>query len=333
MRAAGGEDQALWHVPVLLDAFLRIAAPITGRWVDGTLGAGGYTRALLDAGAEHVVAIDRDPAALAAALTWSKPYSGRLSLVEGNFANLDSHSSAESPGPVDGVVLDIGVSSMQLDRSQRGFAFSRDGPLDMRMSRTGPTAADIVNRAGESKIVEILRTYGEERAARRIARRIAECRREAPIRTTSGLAKIVTDCVPKTRRGEAHAAARSFQALRIAVNDELGQLAYGLRAADAILERGGLLAVVTFHSLEDRIVKLFMRGRRFGTGNRHAPPVAAAPDRFERLTRKAVAATAEEVAANPRARSAKLRVARKLLGTQGAELPDYPRVDLSEICR
>jgi len=297
------------HIPVLLRPLLDAIAPVAGVWVDGTFGAGGYTRALLEAGADRVIAIDRDPGVFADAAVWAARYGDRLRLEEGEFARLDVIAGA----PVDGVVLDIGVSSMQLDEAGRGFSFLRDGPLDMRMSRAGRSAADLVAALDEAALADILYHYGEERAARRIARAIVAARAEAPIETTGRLAAIVAGCLPRPRQGQPHPATRSFQALRIAVNDELGQLAAGLEAAERALKPGGLLAVVTFHSLEDRIVKRFvqMRSGAAGGASRHAPERAAEAPRFERVTRKAVTADAAELAANPRARSAKLRIARR----------------------
>ncbi len=312
---SGQAAAAAAHVPVLLGPLLRTIAPVRGVWLDGTLGAGGYARALLQAGARRVIAIDRDPTALDAARDWAKDYGDRLTLVEGRFSDLDRIAADAGAARLDGVVLDIGVSSMQIDRPERGFSFRSDGPLDMRMEGRGPSAADIVARASEGELADILFHYGEERAARRIARRIVAARRTAPIVTTAQLAEIVRAALPRPRPGQPDPATRSFQALRIAVNDELGELARALMAAERALAPGGLLAVVTFHSLEDRIVKRFIRlrsGAAPGT-SRHAPPAAAPPaPGFERVTRKAIVPDAAEIAANPRARSARLRIARRL---------------------
>ncbi|MFM1862382.1 MAG: rRNA ((1402)-N(4))-methyltransferase RsmH [Pseudomonadota bacterium] len=308
------------HIPVLILPLIAAVAPVRGVWVDGTFGAGGYARALLEAGAERVIGIDRDPSALALAAGWAGPMGDRLRLIEGNFADLDRLAG----GPVDGVVLDLGVSSMQIDAAGRGFSFLRDGPLDMRMGAEGPTAADIVNRAAEPEIADILYHFGEEHAARRIARAIVAARAEAPIETTRALAEIVAGCLPRPKPGQSHPATRSFQALRIAVNAEFEALVAGLAAAERALRPGGMLAVVTFHSLEDRIVKRFIaeaadpaRGQ-----SRHLPDAAPAPARFEAVTRRAVAPDAAEVAANPRARSAHLRVARR---TSAPPAPPDPR--------
>jgi 16S rRNA (cytosine1402-N4)-methyltransferase len=297
------------HIPVLLRPLLRAVAPVAGVWLDGTLGAGGYARGLLEAGAERVIGIDRDPLALQIAARLGATYGDRLRVVQGTFSDLDTLAGE----PLDGVVLDLGVSSMQLDLPERGFSFTRDGPLDMRMSQEGPSAADLVNDASETVLADILYHYGEERASRRIARAIVKARTEAPITTTLALAGIVSSCLPRPKPGQSHPATRSFQALRIAVNAEFHELADGLEAAERALKPGGLLAVVSFHSLEDRIVKRFMqlRAGRGGQGSRHAPQVAPDPARFELLTRKAIGPDADELAENPRARSALLRVARR----------------------
>ncbi|RMH48076.1 MAG: 16S rRNA (cytosine(1402)-N(4))-methyltransferase RsmH, partial [Alphaproteobacteria bacterium] len=215
--------------------------------------------------------------------------------------------------PAEGVVLDLGVSSMQLDRPERGFSFMRPGPLDMRMGQEGPSAADLVNTADEKTLADIIHFLGEERAARRIARAIVRARAEAPITTTERLAEIVAACLPRPKPGQIHPATRTFQAIRIWVNDELGELVRGLAAAERVLAPGGWLAVVTFHSLEDRIVKRFfqLHGGRAPGQSRHAPAVAAAPAAFEIVTRRPVTPSPEEAAANPRARSARLRAARR----------------------
>ena len=311
------------HVPVLLDPILAAAHPVAGTWLDGTFGAGGYARALLDAGADRVIAIDRDPAALAAAEVWAAGYAGRLSLCPGTFGRLDD-IAAEVDAPVlDGVVLDIGVSSMQIDQPARGFSFQKDGPLDMRMGDTGPSAADIVNHAPEAEIADILFQYGEERASRRIARAIVAARATVPFESTLQLAAVIERQLPRPQPGQPHAATRSFQALRIAVNDELGELARGLMAAEAAVKPGGLLAVVTFHSLEDRIVKRFLQLRAGAAprASRHVPDTGTEAPRFVLTPRKAIRPTAAEIAANPRARSAKLRLARRTEAPAGAVDP------------
>ena len=296
------------HVPVLIDAILAAIAPVHGVWIDGTLGAGGYARALLDAGADKVVALDRDPVARSMARDWSAAYApGRVAVHDAVFSRMDDVAR-----DVDGVALDLGVSSMQLDRAERGFSFRRDGPLDMRMGADGPDAAVLVNGADEGDLADILHRYGEERAARRIARAIVRRRAERRYETTLDLAQTVAACLPRAKPGQANPATRTFQALRIAVNDELGELHRGLMAAERALAPGGWLAVVTFHSLEDRAVKRFLaeRSDAGGGGSRHGPAAPVRAPGFEAVA-KPVAPSDAEIAANPRARSARLRVARR----------------------
>ncbi|MCM2560672.1 16S rRNA (cytosine(1402)-N(4))-methyltransferase RsmH [Lutimaribacter sp. EGI FJ00015] len=304
MSAAATPDTAP-HVPVLLRPLMRAINPVSGVWLDGTFGAGGYTRALLAAGASRVIAVDRDPLAFRMAAGWADGYGDRLQMVEGLFSRLDEYGQ-----DLDGVVLDIGVSSMQLDQAERGFSFMRDGPLDMRMAQAGESAADIVNTADEAALADILFHYGEERASRRIARAILRARAEAPITTTLRLAEIVEGCLPRPKPGQTHPATRTFQALRVAVNDEYGELVSGLEAAERALKPGGKLAVVTFHSIEDRIVKRFLIDRSGGGGraNRYAPQPEEVAPQFTLPTKKAIGPDADELAENPRARSAKLRV-------------------------
>ncbi len=297
------------HIPVLLGPILSAVAPVRGIWLDGTFGAGGYTRGLLGAGAETVIGIDRDPSAFALAASWAGGYGDRLRLVEGTFSNLDTLAGQ----PLDGVVLDLGVSSMQLDQAQRGFSFAKDGPLDMRMGADGPTAADLVNTSSEEQLADILYHYGEERASRRIAHAIVTARALDPITTTLRLAELVARCLPRPKPGQSHPATRSFQAIRIAVNAEFSELAEGLAAAERALKPGGLLAVVTFHSLEDRIVKRFFQLASGGAAqsNRYAPARVEDAARFDLVTKRAVAPDADELAQNPRSRSAKLRIGRR----------------------
>lgn len=311
------------HVPVLLAPILAAVAPVAGVWVDGTFGAGGYARGLLEAGAAQVIGIDRDPAAFEMARDWAGAYGDRLRLVQGNFAELDSLAG----GPVDGVVLDLGVSSMQLDQAGRGFSFMRDGPLDMRMAQEGQSAADIVNAASEETLADILYHYGEERASRRIARAIMRARAIAPVATTLQLAEIVSGCLPRPKPGQSHPATRSFQALRIAVNDEFGALAAGLAAAERALRPGGRLAVVTFHSMEDRVVKRFLQlhSGAAPAANRHTPATIPEAPRFRLTPRRGIAPDAAEIAANPRARSAMLRLAERL------EAPAGPAPDAASL--
>lgn len=294
------------HVPVLLRPLLAAVAPVSGLWLDGTFGAGGYARGLLDAGAGRVIGVDRDPLALQMAEGWIGGYAGRLDLVQGNFSDL-AHIA---PTLLDGVVLDLGVSSMQLDQAERGFSFAKDGPLDMRMSQQGESAEDIVNAAAEDHLADILYHFGEERAARRIAKAIVTARVQEPITTTLRLAEIVSGCLPRPKPGQSHPATRSFQAIRIAVNTEFTELVAGLEAAEAVLKPGGKLAVVTFHSLEDRIAKRFFQLRSGGeaNANRYAPATEADAPRFTLVSKRAIAPDEAELADNPRARSAKLRV-------------------------
>ncbi|MCC5974481.1 MAG: 16S rRNA (cytosine(1402)-N(4))-methyltransferase RsmH [Rubellimicrobium sp.] len=307
------------HIPVLLQPLLAAVAPVRGVWLDGTFGAGGYTRGLLEAGAERVIGVDRDPTVFLLAEPWAGAYGDRLVLREGTFSDLDTLAGEA----LDGVVLDLGVSSMQIDTAERGFSFQKDGPLDMRMGGQGMTAADLVNTADEAEIADILYLYGEERASRRIARAIVAAR---PVERTLQLAEIVARCLPRPKPGQSHPATRSFQALRIAVNDEYGELAEGLAAAERALKPGGCLAVVTFHSVEDRMVKRFLQLRSGGAGggSRHAPEVKSAPKAFEIVTKKAIGADAAEIAANPRARSARLRFARRTAAPAG-------RVDAADL--
>ena len=317
------------HIPVLLTPLLAACAPVRGLWLDGTFGAGGYARGLLAAGADTVIGVDRDPLALELAASWAGDFGDKLRLVQGNFSELDLHAGAA----LDGVVLDLGVSSMQIDMAERGFSFQKDGPLDMRMSQSGDSAADIVNEASEDRLADILYHYGEERASRRIARFIVAARTDNPITTTLRLAEIVSKCLPRPKPGQSHPATRSFQALRIAVNAEFSELVQGLGAAERALKPGGLLAVVTFHSLEDRIVKRFFQAAagEEPNSNRYAPAKSGTTARFDLITRKAVGPDDTELEQNPRSRSAKLRVARRTdapaLAPDGAHLdaPDLPQ--------
>lgn len=306
MAATQPQDPTAPHISVLIDPLIEAVAPVTGIWLDGTFGAGGYTRRLLEAGADTVIGVDRDPTALDLAAPLKAEYGERLQLVEGRFSELDEHAGQ----PLDGVVLDLGVSSMQLDQAERGFSFLRDGPLDMRMGSDGPSAADLVNTASEAELADILYHYGEERASRRIARTLIAVR---PFENTLQLAEAIASCLPRPRPGQIHPATRSFQAIRIAVNDEFGELISGLEAAERALKPGGKLAVVTFHSLEDRVVKRFLQARSGSRArtNRYAPEAEEQVAQFKLLSRKAIGPSDDEIAANPRARSAKLRVAER----------------------
>ena len=298
------------HIPVLLDEVIEALAPRPGDVVvDATFGAGGYTRALLDAGAT-VHAFDRDPDAIAAGRAWPETAESppRLVLHPRRFSEMVAALADAGVSRVDGVAMDIGVSSMQLDRPERGFAFSVDGPLDMTMSREGPTAADFVNGAPEDEIADVLWRYGEERQSRRVARAIVAAR---PLATTGELARVVRKALGYRAGAPKDPATRSFQAIRIHVNGELDELELGLLGAERALAAGGRLAVVTFHSLEDRIVKRFLRDAAGATAraSRHLPdaPPSRAPT-FEKLSRPTRASEAE-TARNPRARSATLRAA------------------------
>ena len=306
---AGGPAR---HIPVLLEeAVAALGVHEGGVYLDGTFGAGGYTRAILDKGG-RVVALDRDPEAIAAGQALVVASGGRLILVHGRFGELDAIAQTQGFLALDGVALDIGVSSMQFDEASRGFSFSKDAPLDMRMDKQGRSAADLLAEEDEATIADILYHFGEERASRRIARAIVADRQETPFVSTRQLASLIERLAP-ARPGDAiHPATRSFQALRIAVNDELGELARGLVAAEAILKPGGRLAVVTFHSLEDRIVKQFFArrsGRGETTGRRLPGEKPPLPPTFVVEGRQPITPSEAERSANPRARSAKLRFA------------------------
>jgi 16S rRNA (cytosine1402-N4)-methyltransferase len=325
------------HIPVLAPRAVGwLGVRGGGMYIDATFGAGGYARAILATPDARVIGIDRDAGAIALGATLVEEARGRLQLVEDRFSNLAAVVARYGAAVVDGVVLDLGVSSMQLDEARRGFSFRFDGPLDMRMGRTGPSAADIVARAGERELAAIIAVLGEERRARSIAHAIAKAREIRPIGTTRALADIVAGVV-HARPGAIHPATRTFQALRIFVNDELAELARGLAAAERVLKPGGRLVVVAFQSLEDRIVKSFLAERsRAPASSRHRPQIAGAPATFRVLTRRAEIPDDAEIAANPRASSAKLRAAER---TEAAahpakvetKLPPLPA--LSELMR
>lgn len=306
---------AVLHKPVMLDAVLGALAPRDGGiYVDGTFGAGGYSRAVLDAADCTVWGIDRDPDAVSRGVEMAKSYAGRLNVLSGRFGDMDRVLRDAGLQAADGVALDIGVSSMQIDDPARGFSFREDGPLDMRMEKEGRSAADVVNTLGEKELADIIYKYGEERASRRIARAIVEAREEGPITRTGELAEIIRSVLPRARDG-IDPATRTFQALRIFVNEELGELDRGLGAAEGLLKAGGRLAVVSFHSLEDRRVKTFLRERSGSgpRGHRHMPEATddgPAPT-FRLLTRRPEKPTEAEIKANPRARSARLRAAER----------------------
>ena len=294
------------HIPVLLDEVVDALAPQPGDViVDATFGAGGYSRALLDAGAT-VHAFDRDPDAIANAKKWPETAENppRLVLHPRRFSEMVNALAESGLARVDGIVMDIGVSSMQLDQAERGFAFSVEGPLDMRMSQSGPSAADFLNAADEGEIADVLYTYGEERQSRRVARAIVAAR---PLATTGELARVVRKALGYRPGAPKDPATRSFQAIRIHVNAELNELEEGLQGAETLLAEGGRLAVVSFHSLEDRIVKRFLRDASgAAAGSRHLPQSGGAPATFTRVS-KGIRAGEAELARNPRARSATLR--------------------------
>ena len=306
----GGTADEPAHVPVLLGEVLAAAAVGPGRRVvDATFGAGGYSRAFLAAGAE-VVALDRDPGAARFVPTAGEVGAERFILAGRPFSELEAVLAGAGEPRCDAVVFDLGVSSMQLDQADRGFSFMRDGPLDMRMGQTGPTAADLVNSAEPAELVRLLRLYGEEPQARRIVAALTRRRDVEPFTRTLNLAETVERALGGRRGAPVHPATRTFQALRIAVNDELGELQAGLHAAERALTPGGRLVVVSFHSLEDRIAKAFLHDRSglAPAASRHAPPIPQGPaPSFELLFKGALSAGGTELAANPRARSAKLR--------------------------
>ncbi|HZC54694.1 MAG TPA: 16S rRNA (cytosine(1402)-N(4))-methyltransferase RsmH [Xanthobacteraceae bacterium] len=321
------------HIPVLgRQAIGWLAVKSGGLYIDGTFGAGGYTRAILKTPGARVIGIDRDQSAIAHGAAMVEDAQGRLELFQDRFSNLASIARE----PVDGVVFDLGVSSMQLDQADRGFSFRFDGPLDMRMGRKmgrdEPSAADIVARGSERDLAFIIAKLGEEHRARAVARAIVKSRGERPIDTTRALADIVARVV-HVREGMIHPATRTFQALRIFVNDELAELAHGLAAAERVLKPSGRLVVVAFHSLEDRIVKTFLTERsRAPASSRHQPEIASVPASFLMLTRKPEMADDAEIAGNPRARSAKLRAAERTAAAPHSAavehlLPRLPSID------
>lgn len=318
--AAGGPAR---HLPVMLSEVLAHLAPKdAGHYVDGTFGAGGYTQAILAAADCRVLAIDRDPNAIAGGQALVAASGGRLQLAHDRFSRLDEIAREHGFSPLDGVVLDIGVSSMQLDEAERGFSFRRDGPLDMRMGAAGRSAADLVAELDETSLAHVIWSLGEERQSRAIARAIVKARAEAPITRTAQLAEIIARIV-RSKPGEVHPATRTFQALRIAVNEELDELVRALAAAERALKPGGRLVVVTFHSLEDRIVKTFLSNRaKAPSASRHLPQAEGPEPSFRLVAKGAVEPGPDEVAGNPRARSAKLRAAER------TDAPAHPGGDL-----
>lgn len=320
------------HKPVLLDEVVAALKPrAEAIYVDGTFGGGGYSRAILEAASCRVVGIDRDPDACARGDALSMEFESRLTVLCGCFGDMCSLLADRGINEVDGITLDLGVSSFQIDEAERGFSFRQDGPLDMRMSNDGASAAYVVNGAPEETLADIIYRYGEERRSRRIARAIVAARSTAPITRTEQLAKIVRSCYPAPRKSAGDTidpATRTFQALRIYVNDELGELTRGLDAAETLLGEGGRLAVVSFHSLEDRIVKTFLRDRAGRTPNasRHAPdqPADGPAPTFALLARNAIKPDATETTLNPRARSARLRTAERTAAPPWPAITDSP---------
>ena len=318
--AAGGPAR---HIPVMLSEVLAALDPKDGEIiVDGTFGAGGYSKAILDRADCKIIAIDRDPEAFQLSRALVEAYPGRLVAVHAPFSEMQEIAAHEAIGAVAGVVLDLGVSSMQLDQAERGFSFAKDGPLDMRMGGQGPTAADLVNTLDESELADIIFVLGEERRARAIAKAIVARRGDAPIARTAELADIVARVIGRNRDETKHPATRTFQALRLYLNRELDELARGLSAAERLLKARGRLVVVTFHSLEDRIAKRFFASRSAPPprGSRHLPEAEdeiLAPS-FRLLNRRPLEPNQAEIRRNPRARSARLRAAER------TEAPAHP---------
>jgi len=313
MAAVGGPAR---HIPVMLSEVLHALEPKSGAIiVDGTFGAGGYSKAILEAAECEVIAIDRDPEAVAAGRALAAKFPGRLKLVAGRFGAMDEIVNWQGIEAVDGVALDLGVSSMQLDEPERGFSFMKEGPLDMRMGKEGPSASDIVNELSAGELAEIIGKLGEEGRSRAIAKAIVARRAEAPIETTKELSDIVARVLGRKRDEAKHPATRTFQALRLYLNDELDELARGLSAAERLLKAGGRLVVVTFHSLEDRIAKRFFASRSTPgpRGSRHLPETsdAAFAPSFRLLNRHPIEPNQSEIRRNPRARSARLRAAER----------------------
>ncbi len=305
------------HEPVMVNEVLAVLAPRDeGNYIDGTFGGGGHGRAILEAANCRVWGIDRDPDAIRQARRLIQHYDARLTVAEGRFGDMDTLFADQLTGPVDGITFDLGVSSMQLDSPERGFSFRLDGPLDMRQERCGRSAQDLVNECSELELADILFRLGGERQSRRVARAIVAARTREPITTTGQLAAIVRNAVKTSRNSRIDPATRTFQAIRICINRELEELERGLSAAENILAPGGRLAVISFHSLEDTIVKRFLRDRsgRRPTASRHAPSLRLSPQppTFRELGRSVLKPTTEEITRNPRARSARLRAAERM---------------------
>jgi 16S rRNA (cytosine1402-N4)-methyltransferase len=300
------------HLPVMLREVVSSLKPKDGgKYIDATFGAGGHSRALLAAAGCEVLGFDRDPRTVADAAGVVNEFGGRLTVIEANFSEMLEIAPRHGFDQVDGILFDFGVSSMQLDEAERGFSFRFDGPLDMRMSASGISAADVVNKYDERDLARIISTLGEEKKAKFAARAIIGARKEKEIATTAELAKILREAI-HSKPGDIDAATRTFQALRIYVNDELGEISKGLLAAEQLLKAGGVLSVISFHSLEDRLVKTFIASRSQAPAiSRHAPEVKVAASSFKAVQRKALVAGEEELKMNPRSRSAKLRIAER----------------------
>jgi 16S rRNA (cytosine1402-N4)-methyltransferase len=322
------------HVPVLGREAVDMLSPRDGGvYVDATFGAGGYSRMILDVPGTRVIGIDRDQTAIAGGFDLVERSDGRLILIEERFSQLAQICAAEGFLSVDGIVMDVGVSSMQLDEAARGFSFRHDGPLDMRMGHDGPTAANVIAKASEAELADIIYIFGEERHSRAVARAIVAARKDTPIKTTRVLADLVAKVV-RAKPAEIHPATRTFQALRIFVNEELDELQRALEAAERVLKAGGRLVVVSFHSLEDRIVKNFLNARaKASAGSRHLPEVSKAEPSFRLLNKRPLVPDESEIAANPRARSAKLRAAERTKASAHSpgDLQSWPR--LSDMTR
>ena len=322
------------HIPVLGPEAVEMLVPRDGgTYIDATFGAGGYTRLILQTAGTRVLGIDRDSSAIAGGAGLIAEAGGRLTLVESRFSAIADICMSQGLAHIDGIVMDVGVSSMQLDSVARGFSFRFDGPLDMRMGGTGPTAADIIAEAAERDLADVIYIFGEERHSRGVARAIVAARKEQPITTTRQLADIVGRVV-RSKPGDIHPATRTFQALRILVNEELDELEQALSAAERILAPGGRLAVVSFHSLEDRIVKTFLAERsKTGGGSRHLPEIAQEKPSFQLLNRKPLVAAEAEIEANPRARSAKLRGAERTAAPAHVAPSSSPWPRLADVLR
>ena len=308
-------SQQTLHQPVMLDEVIDTLCPRDGGfYIDATFGNGGYSRSILQAADCHLMAIDQDPDAIERGRSLVKEFAPRFSLQQGRFSQMSEWAEEFAPDGLDGIVFDLGVCSTQLDQAERGFSFQKDGPLDMRMSQSGTDASDFVNEADEKDIADVLYHYGDERASRRIAKAIVKARENEPITRTLQLAEIIRSVLPYPKPGQSDPATRSFQALRIYINEELREIDDALETAQSLLRTDGILVVVTFHSLEDRHVKRFLTKAAGKTANpsRHVPELAKPKAYFALLGRKPLLPTDTEIANNPRSRSAKLRAARRL---------------------